>query len=80
MICAMMLAAVVTVTGTGRDSIQAAIDEVASAGGGRVTVPAGAHESGSIRLRSGIELHLEKGARWDGDARRNTERGLLRIP
>lgn len=69
MICAMMLVAAVTVTGTGRDSIQKAIDEVASAGGGRVTIPAGIHESGSIRLQSGIELHLEKGAVIRGGTR-----------
>ena len=69
MICAMMLAAAVTVTGTGRDSIQKAIDEVASAGGGRVTIPAGIHESGSIRLQSGIELHPEKGAVIRGGTR-----------
>lgn len=69
MICAMMLAAAVTVTGTGRDAIQKTIDEVSAAGGGRVTVPAGVHESGSIRLRSGIELHLEKGAIIRGGTR-----------
>src|SRR5699024_4329434 len=41
---------------------QRAIDEAAAAGGGRVTVPAGVHRLGALRLRSGIELHLEAGA------------------
>src|SRR5699024_9975063 len=41
---------------------QRAIDEAAAAVGGRVTVPAGVHRLGALRLRSGIELHLEAGA------------------
>ena len=43
-------------------AIQAAIDACASAGGGRVTVPAGIYKTGTIWLRSNIELHLEPGA------------------
>lgn len=43
-------------------AIQAAIDACATAGGGRVLVPAGAFKTGSIFLRSGVELHLESGA------------------
>ena len=43
-------------------AIQRAIDEVAAAGGGRVVVPAGEYPSGSLRMRSHVELHLEKGA------------------
>lgn len=43
-------------------AIQAAIDACAQAGGGRVLVPAGAFLSGSIRLRSDVDLHLEAGA------------------
>lgn len=42
--------------------IQSAIDEVAAIGGGRVVVPGGEHRVGSIQLKSGVELHLEKGA------------------
>ena len=42
--------------------IQAAIDHCAATGGGRVTVPAGLYISGSIWLRSHVELHLEHGA------------------
>ena len=69
MICSMMLAVAVTVTGNNGTAIQRAIDEVAAAGGGRVSVPAGTYESGSIRLRSGVELHLEKGAMIRGGTR-----------
>ena len=45
-------------------AIQAAIDAChsASPGGSRVVVPAGAFKTGSIMLRSNLELHLEKGA------------------
>jgi len=39
-----------------------AIEACSSAGGGRVVVPAGRYLTGPVRLRSGIELHLEKGA------------------
>lgn len=42
--------------------LQDAIDRTASAGGGRVTVTAGVHEIGALRLRSRVELHLEAGA------------------
>jgi polygalacturonase len=64
---------------------QQAIDQVAETGGGRVSVPAGTHLTGALRLRSGVELHLEAGAvlrfvpdpelyppveaRWEGVAR-----------
>lgn len=43
-------------------AIQAAIDACAAAGGGRVTIPAGVFKSGTIWLRSFVELHLENGA------------------
>ena len=42
--------------------IQNAIDAAAKSGGGRVTITAGVHRSGTLRLASGVELHLEKGA------------------
>ncbi|MGY5765303.1 glycoside hydrolase family 28 protein [Brachybacterium sp. DNPG3] len=42
--------------------LQRAIDEAAARGGGRVSVPAGVHRTGALRLRSHIELHLEPGA------------------
>lgn len=44
------------------DRWQAEIDRVAAAGGGRVTIPAGRHLVGQLDLKSGVELHLEKGA------------------
>jgi polygalacturonase/predicted ester cyclase len=45
-----------------RDAIDKAIDAAASAGGGTVEFPAGTWVTGSIRLRSNITLHLERGA------------------
>ena len=43
-------------------AIQSAIDACSAAGGGCVTVPAGIYKTGTIWLRSGVELHLELGA------------------
>lgn len=43
-------------------SIQAAIDDCAANGGGRVVIPAGTFKSGTIWLKSNVELHLEMGA------------------
>ena len=59
----------VVVEGCDGAAIQRAIDAVAAAGGGRVTVPAGEYPSGSLRLRSHVELHLEKGAVVRGGTR-----------
>jgi polygalacturonase len=59
--------------GLGRDNapvIQKAIDRLSRAGGGTVTVPAGDFLTGPIELRSGVELHLEMGARLVGIADR----------
>ena len=44
------------------EAIQETIDAVAEAGGGRVTVPAGTFLTGTIWLKSHVELHLENGA------------------
>ena len=44
-------------------ALQAAIDACAAAGGGRVVFGAGVYLTGSLLLRSGVELHLAKGAR-----------------
>jgi polygalacturonase len=53
-------------TGDGRtidsDAINRAIDAAAAAGGGTVYLPAGTYASYSIRLRSRVGLHLERGA------------------
>jgi polygalacturonase len=44
------------------NDINAAIDECHAKGGGRVIVRAGDRETGPIRLKSRVQLHLEKGA------------------
>ncbi len=44
-------------------AINAAIEDCAAHGGGRVTLSAGEYLSGSIRLKSHVELHLEAGAK-----------------
>ncbi len=59
--CSLNAAEVVVSGKTGRD-IQKAIDQVAIQGGGRVVVPAGEWISGTIEMRSHVELHLAKGA------------------
>lgn len=43
-------------------AIQAAIDAAAEAGGGRVVLSAGTYLSGTLYLKSGVDLHLEKEA------------------
>lgn len=43
-------------------AIQAAVDACTGSGGGRVTLPAGEYLSGSIQLKSNVDLHLELGA------------------
>jgi len=43
-------------------AIQKAIDQAAAAGGGRVVVAPGVHPSGSLVLKSKVELHLKEGA------------------
>ena len=58
----MQAAKTMTVGDCSGDAIQNAIDMLAKAGGGKVVVPAGNYPIANIRLRSGIELHLEKGA------------------
>ena len=42
--------------------LQAAIDRMSAAGGGRVTVPRGTWTCGTLWLKSGVELHLAEGA------------------
>ena len=57
--------------GPGRDNapaIQKAIDMVSLSGGGTVTVPPGEFFTGAVELKSGVELHLEMGARLVGIA------------
>ena len=49
-------------------AIQKAIDKLNALGGGTVTVPAGEFLTGPIELKSGVELHLEMGAKLLGIA------------
>ncbi len=44
------------------NAIQAAIDALAARGGGRLIIPEGQFLTGSIELKSGVELHLQKNA------------------
>ncbi|MDR3187709.1 MAG: glycoside hydrolase [Prevotellaceae bacterium] len=43
-------------------AIQSAIDACSASGGGQVVIPAGHYKTGSIFLKSGVDLHLESGA------------------
>lgn len=43
-------------------NIQLAINAANESGGGRVVIPAGTFLTGSIALKSGVELHLQEGA------------------
>ncbi len=42
--------------------IQKAIDDVSAAGGGKVIIPPGIFMTGSLILKSGVDLHLEQGS------------------
>src|SRR5271154_4176643 len=44
------------------EAIRKAIAACSSAGGGRVVVPPGIFQTGAIHLKSGVNLHVEKGA------------------
>ncbi len=44
------------------EKIQSAIDQCFLKGGGEVRIPAGKYRTGGLRLRSGVTLHLLKGA------------------
>src|SRR5579864_5376924 len=57
-------------------AIQAAIDEAGKAGKGTVVVPSGQFLTGSLTLRSHVELHLDEGATLLGSRhRRDYRRG-----
>ena len=51
------------------EAIQKAIDVCSERGGGRVVVPAGMYKTGTIVLRSHVDLHLETGATLYGSTR-----------
>ncbi|MBP5338259.1 MAG: glycoside hydrolase [Prevotella sp.] len=50
-------------------AIQRAIDQCSAAGGGRVVVPAGMYKTGTLVLKSHVNLHLETGATLFGSTR-----------
>ena len=50
-------------------AIQQAIDQCSAAGGGRVVVPAGMYKTGTLVLKSHVDLHLETGATLFGSTR-----------
>jgi hypothetical protein len=50
--------------------IQHAIDQAAAGGGGKVVVPPGSFVTGTLHLKTGVELHLEKGATLLGSTSR----------
>lgn len=47
--------------------------------GGKVTIPAGNFMSDTIYLKSGVELHLEKGTRLLGSTNRDVKKFLQSI-
>lgn len=51
-------------------ALQRTIDACAAAGGGQVAVPAGTYLTGTLHLKSHVELHLEAGSRLLGSNRR----------
>jgi hypothetical protein len=54
--------------------IQKLIDKVSAEGGGRVTVPAGNFMTGTLFLKSNVDLHLAVGARLLGSSNRSDYR------
>ncbi len=55
-------------------AIQRAIDAASAAGGGRVVLPKGRFLSGTLFLKSGVELRIESGATLLGSANRDDYR------
>ena len=51
-------------------AVQRAVDAAHAAGGGRVVIPTGTYLSGTVWLKDGVELHLEKGAVLKGSTDR----------
>jgi polygalacturonase len=62
------------------EAIQRTIDVCAQNGGGTVRVPAGTYLTGTIQLRSHINLHLEEGAVLLGSTERSDYRAELGSP
>ena len=51
-------------------AIQRAVDAAHEVGGGRAVIPAGTYRSGTVWLKDGVDLHLEKGAVLKGSTDR----------
>ena len=51
------------------EAIQQTIDQCSKEGGGRVIVPAGMFKTGTLVLKSHVDLHLETGATLYGSTR-----------
>ena len=66
--------------GVNAEAIQGVIDATAASGGGVVVVPPGTWNTGTIRLRSHVELHLEKGAVLKGSTRPGDYNGNDEFP
>ncbi|RUM20580.1 glycoside hydrolase family 28 protein [Rhizobium vallis] len=56
------LVAIEALDGDNTDRLQAEIDRLSAAGGGRLELRAGIHICRGLRLRSGVDLHLSAGA------------------
>ncbi len=63
-------------TALSTQAIQTAIDQCSQSGGGRVVVPAGSYKTGTLLLRSHVDLHLETGATLYGSTRLEDYRQL----
>ena len=51
------------------EAIQPAIDAAHGAGGGRVVLEPGVHASGTLFMKSHVELHLPAGAKIQGGSK-----------
>ena len=55
--------------GVATAAIQAALDKAGESGGGTVVVPSGTWTTGTLWMRSHVELHLARGAVLKGSTR-----------
>jgi polygalacturonase len=62
------------------EAIQKAIDECSAAGGGRVIVPAGTFITGTVFLKSNVNLNLENGSVLKGSTNLNDYSRVGRSP
>ena len=57
------------------EALQAGVDNISRRGGGRLIVPPGNYVTGTVELKSGVELHLDDGAKIIGSLERGDYRG-----